>query len=67
MTRWQVEERMGRISTASSYDAASVAQADIVVEAAFERMSVKKEIFRALDKVMPTDPNSLQWCHVSLH
>ena len=40
---------MGRFSTATAYDAPGVAQADIVIEAAFERMAVKKEIFKALD------------------
>jgi len=46
----QVESLMSRISTASSFEDTKVKEADVVVEAAFERMAVKKEIFGALDK-----------------
>ena len=38
----QVESLMSRISTASSFEDTKVKEADVVVEAAFERMAVKK-------------------------
>ena len=44
-----VEERMGRVRGATTYTDVGVTEADVVVEAAFERMNVKKEIFAALD------------------
>ncbi len=47
----QVEERLARISPASRFDDAGVASADLVIEAAFETMSVKKQIFGELDGV----------------
>jgi 3-hydroxyacyl-CoA dehydrogenase len=43
----QVEERIGRIRTRTGYDGA--AGADLVIEAVFEGMDVKKEVFAALD------------------
>ena len=46
-----VEALVGRIRTATSYEDPGVANADVVVEAAFERMAVKKEIFAKLDQV----------------
>jgi len=46
----QVEERMGLIRPTLSY--ADVAQADIVIEAVFEDMSVKLGVFKKLDEVM---------------
>lgn len=42
------EERMARITPAVGLE--NLAGADIVIEAAFEEMGVKKEIFRALDR-----------------
>lgn len=50
LTAEQVEQRMGLITPTTEYAHEGVASADIVVEAAFERMVVKKEIFKALDK-----------------
>lgn len=44
-----VDEIMARISTATGYEAA--AEADLAVEAVFENIDVKKEVFLNLDKV----------------
>ncbi|MEH1013915.1 3-hydroxyacyl-CoA dehydrogenase family protein [Micromonospora sp. CPCC 206060] len=43
-----VEAALGRITPTTELDA--VADADLVVEAVFERLDVKQEVFRALDK-----------------
>lgn len=45
----QVEERQARIRT--SLDMESLRDADLVIEAAFEDMDVKRQIFTALDEV----------------
>ena len=42
--------RLSRLSTALSYDA--IGQADLVIEAVFESMDVKRQVFVALDRVM---------------
>jgi 3-hydroxyacyl-CoA dehydrogenase len=47
LTPDQVEERIGRIRPQTGYDAA--ASADLVIEAVFEGMDLKKEVFAALD------------------
>jgi 3-hydroxybutyryl-CoA dehydrogenase len=44
-----VEATLGRITTTTDLDAAS--DADIVVEAIFERLDAKHEVFRRLDKI----------------
>ncbi|MFH8348587.1 3-hydroxyacyl-CoA dehydrogenase family protein [Streptomyces sp. NPDC018045] len=44
------EQALGRITTTTDLDAA--ADADIVVEAVFERIDVKREIFQTLDKLV---------------
>jgi 3-hydroxybutyryl-CoA dehydrogenase len=44
-----VEETLSRITTTTDLDAA--ADADIVVEAIFERIEAKHEVFRTLDKI----------------
>lgn len=44
---------LGRITATTDLDAA--ADADIVVEAVFEKLEVKHEIFRALDKIVRED------------
>ncbi|MFD8076051.1 3-hydroxyacyl-CoA dehydrogenase family protein [Streptomyces sp. NPDC059718] len=44
---------LARITTTTDLDAA--ADADIVVEAVFEKIEVKQEIFRALDKIAKAD------------
>lgn len=48
-----VGERMDRITPASSMEAA--AEADLVVEAVFEDMALKKEIFGELDRITKAD------------
>ena len=42
-----VQERLGRISTSVGLD--GVASADLVIEAVFENMALKKDVFRQLD------------------
>lgn len=49
MTAAQVEERLGLIS--GSVDYADLAEADVVIEAVFENMALKKDVFRRLDSV----------------
>ncbi len=44
------EARMALLSTTLDY--ADLAQADLVIEAVFEDMGVKEQVFKALDKVM---------------
>jgi len=44
------EQRMALLSTTLSYDA--IGDADMVIEAVFEDMAVKKAVFEALDRVM---------------
>src|SRR3954453_23828127 len=44
-----VEATLGRITTTTDLDAA--ADADVVVEAIFERVEAKHEVFRSLDKI----------------
>jgi 3-hydroxyacyl-CoA dehydrogenase len=46
-------KRTGLITKAAGYDA--IGDADIVIEAAFEEMAIKKEIFARLDKVCKAD------------
>ena len=48
MTQDAVEERMAVIKASSDY--ADLADADVVIEAVFENMALKKEIFETLDK-----------------
>ncbi|GIF75692.1 3-hydroxyacyl-CoA dehydrogenase family protein [Asanoa siamensis] len=49
----EVETLLGRITTTTDLGAA--ADADIVVEAVFERLDVKQEVFRELDKICKAD------------
>jgi 3-hydroxyacyl-CoA dehydrogenase len=49
LTAAQCEERLGRISTALHYEAAG--QADLVIEAVFEDIEVKRAVFEHLDRV----------------
>jgi 3-hydroxybutyryl-CoA dehydrogenase len=44
-----VDAALGRITTTTELDAA--ADADVVVEAVFEKLEIKQEVFRALDKI----------------
>jgi len=50
MTAEQVEQRMALVKPTLSY--ADIAQADIVIEAVFEDMDVKKTVFETLDGTM---------------
>jgi 3-hydroxyacyl-CoA dehydrogenase len=45
----EMDARLGRITFATSLDAA--ADVDLVIEAVFEEMPVKQEVFRALDRI----------------
>jgi 3-hydroxybutyryl-CoA dehydrogenase len=49
----EAEAALARIATTTDLDA--VGEADIVVEAVFEKIEVKQEIFRALDKIAKQD------------
>jgi 3-hydroxyacyl-CoA dehydrogenase len=49
ITAAQVEERMGRI--AGQLDLDALKDVDLVIEAVFERMDVKQEIFKRLDAI----------------
>src|SRR6185295_2935421 len=49
ITEEDVESTLGRITTTTDLDAA--ADADVVVEAIFERVEAKHEVFRSLDKI----------------
>ena len=50
LAQGEMDRRMGRFSTALSYDA--IKDADLVIEAVFEDMSVKEQVFRQLDAIM---------------
>lgn len=45
-----IDERMQRLTTADGY--ASLSTCDLVIEAVYEDMSVKQEVFRQLDRVL---------------
>ncbi|WNG35662.1 3-hydroxyacyl-CoA dehydrogenase [Archangium violaceum] len=49
LTSEQVETRMGLIKPTLSYDA--LADADLIIEAVFETLEVKKKVFETLDRV----------------
>ncbi len=49
MTPEDVEQRMTIITGSTSYDA--LKDVDLVIEAVFEEMSLKKKIFTELDRV----------------
>jgi 3-hydroxyacyl-CoA dehydrogenase len=49
LSREEVEQRMGRITPTTDF--AAVADADLVIEAVFEEMAVKQEVFRTLDAI----------------
>src|SRR5207237_638218 len=53
LTAADVEKRMGLITPAVDFQA--VANADIVIEAAFEEMPIKKEVFAKLDAICKPD------------
>lgn len=49
LTQEQVEQRMSLLTGTTSYD--DLGDVDLVIEAVFEKMEVKKAVFEALDKV----------------
>jgi len=49
LTLEQVEQRMSLLTGTTAYD--DLAHVDLVIEAVFEKMTVKKQVFQALDKV----------------
>ena len=49
MTEEQLEQAMGMIAVTTDY--ADIADADLVIEAVFETMAIKKEVFTKLDEV----------------
>ncbi|HTK76373.1 MAG TPA: 3-hydroxyacyl-CoA dehydrogenase NAD-binding domain-containing protein [Gemmataceae bacterium] len=53
LTQQQMDERLARIEPTLSYD--RFAEADIVVEAVFEGMGLKKKVFAEIDKVARPD------------
>jgi len=53
LTREDADAALGRISMTTDLDAA--ADADVVVEAVFESLEVKREVFAALDKIAGPD------------
>src|SRR5262249_50633725 len=53
LTQQQMDERLARIQPTPTYDAFD--QADIVVEAVFEGMELKKQVFAELDRVTRPD------------
>ena len=53
ISRQDAEAALGRISTTTDLDAA--AEADLVVEAVFESLDVKSEVFAALDRICRDD------------
>jgi 3-hydroxyacyl-CoA dehydrogenase len=53
ITAEAAKERAGAVTFVGSYD--EIAGADIVVEAVFESMKVKREVFAALDKAVKPD------------
>ena len=53
ITQAQMDERLKLIEPVTSYDA--IGQADVVIEAVFEELGVKQEVFRKLDAVMKPD------------
>jgi 3-hydroxyacyl-CoA dehydrogenase len=53
LTQAEMDARMGRIRYATSLDAA--AGVDLVIEAVFEEMGVKQDVFRELDRIVRPD------------
>jgi len=52
-TEAQVQERMSRYTRTTSYD--DLADCDLIIEAVFETMQVKRDVFGKLDKVAKAD------------
>ena len=53
LTAADVEKRMGLITGTTDFNA--IADADIVIEAVFEEMPIKKEVFAKIDKICKAD------------
>ena len=53
VSREKAEDGLGRLTTSQDY--AAVAAADLVIEAVFESMAVKREVFARLDQVCGPD------------
>jgi 3-hydroxyacyl-CoA dehydrogenase len=53
LTAADVEKRMGLITGTTDFNA--IAEADIVIEAVFEEMPIKKEVFAKIDKICKAD------------
>ncbi|MEP7349442.1 MAG: 3-hydroxyacyl-CoA dehydrogenase NAD-binding domain-containing protein [Sphingorhabdus sp.] len=51
MARAKADEALGRISGTTSYD--DLGDTDLVIEAVFEKMDLKQQIFAALDRATP--------------
>src|SRR3989440_353203 len=61
LTEAEMERRMVLIEPVKSYD--DIAQCDVVIEAVFERIPVKEEVFKKLDAVMK--PGALLYTNTS--
>jgi 3-hydroxyacyl-CoA dehydrogenase len=49
----EMEKRVALISKATAYE--QIAEADVVIEAVFEEMGVKQQVFKEIDRVMKPD------------
>jgi 3-hydroxyacyl-CoA dehydrogenase len=61
LTEAEMERRLSLIEPVKSYD--DIAQCDVVIEAVFERIPVKEEVFKKLDEVMK--PGALLYTNTS--
>jgi 3-hydroxyacyl-CoA dehydrogenase len=61
LTEAEMNRRLGLIAPVTSYD--DIAQCDVVIEAVFERIPVKEEVFKKLDEVMK--PGALIYTNTS--
>jgi 3-hydroxyacyl-CoA dehydrogenase len=61
LTEAELERRLKLIQPVKSYD--DIAQCDVVIEAVFERIPVKEEVFKRLDEVMK--PGALLYTNTS--
>jgi 3-hydroxyacyl-CoA dehydrogenase len=61
LTEAEMNRRMALIEPVTSYD--DIAQCDVVIEAVFERIPVKEEVFKKLDQVMK--PGALLYTNTS--
>jgi 3-hydroxyacyl-CoA dehydrogenase len=61
LTEAEMNRRLALIEPVTSYD--NIAQSDVVIEAVFERIPVKEEVFKKLDEVMK--PGALLYTNTS--